>query len=76
MNAGHSAIRSAERDAAVAGHEESHRLRKHFAGVHVRAARPNPSLNRSANGRPPGPATRYGVHFLVAGPGVLPSAFG
>ncbi len=40
----------------------------------IRAARPNPSLKRSANGRPPGPATGYGVHFPVAGPGVLPLA--
>ena len=36
------------------------------------ALRPNPSLKRSANGRPPGPAGRYGVHFLLAGPGVPP----
>ena len=34
--------------------------------------RPNPSLKRSANGRPPGPATGYGVHSPVSGPGVLP----
>ena len=33
---------------------------------------PNPSLNRSANGRPPGPAWRYAVHFRQSGPGVLP----
>ena len=33
---------------------------------------PNPSLKRSANGRPPGPGSRYGVHFLLPGPGVLP----
>ena len=39
-----------------------------------RAVLPNPSLKRSANGRPPGPATGYGVHFPVAGPGVLPSS--
>ena len=38
------------------------------------SALPNPSLKRSANGRPPGPATGYGVHFPVAGPGVLPSS--
>ena len=38
------------------------------------AVQPNPSLKRSANGRPPGPATGYGVHFPVAGPGVLPSS--
>ena len=36
--------------------------------------RPNPSLKRSANGMPPGPPTGYGVHFPVAGPGVLPSS--
>ena len=38
------------------------------------AALPNPSFKRSANGRPPGPAGRYAVHFLPAGPGVLPSS--
>jgi hypothetical protein len=38
------------------------------------AALPNPSLKRSANGRPPGPGRRYGVHFRQPGPGVLPSA--
>ena len=36
--------------------------------------RPNPSVKRSANGRPPGPPSRYGVHFLLCGPGVLPLA--
>ena len=35
-------------------------------------ARHNPSLKRSANGRPPGPAWRYAVHFRQPGPGVLP----
>ena len=39
-----------------------------------RAVGPNPSLKRSANGRPPGPGLRYGVHFLSPGPGVLPLA--
>jgi len=33
---------------------------------------PNPSLKRSANGRPPGPVWRYAVHFRQPGPGVLP----
>jgi len=33
---------------------------------------PNPSLKRSANGRPPGPGWRYAVHFRQPGPGVLP----
>ena len=37
-------------------------------------ARPNPSLKRSANGRPPGPVWRYAVHFRQPGPGVLPSS--
>ena len=36
------------------------------------AATPNPSLKRSANGRPPGPVWRYAVHFRQPGPGVLP----
>jgi hypothetical protein len=33
---------------------------------------PNPSLKRSANGRPPGPGWWYAVHFHQPGPGVLP----
>ena len=37
-------------------------------------ATPNPSLKRSANGRPPGPVRRYAVHFRQPGPGVLPSS--
>ena len=37
-------------------------------------SRPNPSLKRSANGRPPGPVWRYAVHFRQPGPGVLPSS--
>ena len=36
------------------------------------AALPNTSLNRSSNGRPPGPGRGYGVHFHQPGPGVLP----
>ena len=40
----------------------------------VRTARSNPSLKRSANGRPPGPVWRYAVHFRQPGPGVLPSS--
>ena len=35
-------------------------------------ALPNPSLKRSANGRPPGPVWRYAVHSRQPGPGVLP----
>ena len=38
------------------------------------AALPNPSLKRSANGRPPGPGRRYVVHCRLPGPGVLPSS--
>ena len=34
--------------------------------------RPNPSLKRSANGRPPGPVWRYAVHFRHPGPRVTP----
>jgi hypothetical protein len=41
-----------------------------------RTALPNTSLNRSANGRPPGPGRWYGVHFHQPGPGALPSAPG
>ncbi|CAD5374033.1 hypothetical protein RA210_U470004 [Rubrivivax sp. A210] len=33
---------------------------------------PNPSLKRSANGRPPGPGRWYYVHFHRPGPGALP----
>ena len=40
-----------------------------------RPALPNPSLNRSANGRPPGPPSGQAYHPLV-GPGVLPLAPG
>ena len=36
--------------------------------------RPNPSLKRSANGRPPGPGRRYVVHCRLPGPAVLPSS--
>jgi hypothetical protein len=35
---------------------------------------PNPSLKRSANGRPPGPGLWHMVHFHSPGPGVLPSS--
>jgi hypothetical protein len=37
-------------------------------------ATPNPSLKRSANGRPPSPVWRYAVHFRQPGLGVLPSS--
>ena len=35
-------------------------------------ALPNPSLKRSANGRPPAPGRGYAVHFHRPGAGVLP----
>ena len=44
---------------------------------HLRApdpAWPNPSLKRSANGRPPSPGRWYSVHFHRPGLGVLPSS--
>ena len=36
--------------------------------------RPNPSVNRSANGGPPAPGRWYAVHFHRPGAGVLPSS--
>ena len=36
------------------------------------ARMPNPSLKRSANGRPPAPGRWYAVHFHRPGAGVLP----
>ena len=50
---------------------ESHACTSILASL-PRALMPNPSLKRSANGRPPGPGLRYSVHFLSPGPGVLP----
>ena len=50
----------------VTGPCQAHRQRS------PRAVLPNPSLKRSANGRPPGPVWRYAVHFRQPGPGVLP----
>ena len=41
-------------------------------GSSPRAVLPNPSLEARPNGRPPGPAWRYAVHFRQSGPGVLP----
>jgi hypothetical protein len=35
---------------------------------------PDPSLKRSANGRPSEPGRRRTVHFRQLGPGVLPSS--
>ena len=49
-------------------HWQAHRQRSSGTAL------PNPSLKRSANGRPPGPVWRYAVHFRQPGPGVLPSS--
>jgi hypothetical protein len=54
---------------ALATRPESMRSCGRFA-----TRRPNPSLKRSANGRPPGPGWWYAVHFHQPGPGVLPSS--
>ena len=59
--------RGAEREA------ESHACKSTLALL-PRTPMPNPSLKRSANGRPPGPVRRYAVHFRQPGPGVLPSS--
>ena len=50
---------------------ESHACKSTLASL-PRELMPNPSLKRSANGRPPGPGWWYGVHFHQPGPGVLP----
>jgi hypothetical protein len=44
----------------------------HYNSPVSRRTRPNPSLKRSANGRPPSPGRWYAVHFHQPGPGVLP----
>ena len=48
------------------------RVERHRLCLTAYARGPNPSLKRSANGRPPGPVWRYAVHFRQPGPGVLP----
>ena len=58
---------SAEREAQLSA-------RKVMQAVALSPVLPNPSLKRSANGRPPGPVWRYAVHFRQPGPGVLPLA--
>ncbi len=46
-------------------------VKSNFQSVRARVL-PNPSLKRSANGRPPGPGLWHTVHFHSPGPGVLP----
>ena len=57
--------RGAEREA------ESHACKFTLATL-PRELMPNPSLKRSANGRPPAPGRRYAVHIRRPGAGVLP----
>ncbi len=49
-------------------------VRRNRSGVctFTLSVRPNPSLKRSANGRPPSPGWWYAVHFHQPGLGVLP----
>ena len=47
---------------------------RHHRNRRAARATPNASRKRSANGRPPGPATGDGVHCPGAGPGVQPSS--
>jgi len=61
-----------ERQLSGAGHQGPRSLLPSPPVCPLGAALPNPSLNRSANGRPPGPVWRYAVHFRQPGPGVLP----
>ena len=41
-------------------------------GLALQPTTPNPSFEARPNGKPPGPAWRYAVHFRQPGPGVLP----
>ena len=50
------------------------RMREESSHFRQRRVPPNPSLKRSANGRPPGPGRWHSVHFHRPGPGVLPSS--
>jgi hypothetical protein len=75
LNARRTKAASAERDATVAGHKEITESWQHRGPLASQArARPNPSLKRSANGRPPGPGLWSSVHFHRPGPGGLPSS--
>ena len=69
MKSCHATVGSAEREVQAAGKKRS----KVVSGG-ARAARPNQSLKRRANGMPPRPGLRYSVHFLSPGPGVIPSS--
>ena len=60
--------------AAVAVSASSAVAGQHFVGAAQR--RPNPSVNRRANGTSPGPGRRYVVHFRQPGPGAAPSSPG
>ena len=58
------------------GQRQQPRIRQMCNVSIPRALRPNPSVNRSANGRPPSPGRWYAVHFHRPGLGVLPSSPG
>ena len=47
-----------------------------MSSVSAHELRSNLTLNRTTNGRAPGPAWRYAVHFRQSGPGALPLAAG
>ena len=73
-----SALSAGKRNFIVRRINEAAKRRKREQSVSKRLwprskVRPNPSLKRSANGMPPGPAGSA-VHCLPSGPGVLPSS--
>jgi hypothetical protein len=80
MNPHRTGSRGAEREAAAAGYQRQRTFTEPSIGlgigIGVGSARPNPSLNRSTNGGPPGPGRWYAVHFHRPGPGVPPLAPG
>ena len=64
------------RDCSFGGAEREAESRSYemHSGCQPRKLMPNPSLKRSANGRPPAPGRWYAVHFHRPGAGVLPSS--
>ena len=64
------------RDCSCGGAEREAKSRSYemHSRCQPRKLMPNPSLKRSANGRPPAPGRWYAVHFHRPGAGVLPSS--
>ena len=64
------------RDCSCRGAQREAESRSHeiLSCCQPRKLMPNPSLKRSANGRPPAPGRWYAVHFHRPGAGVLPSS--